>query len=273
MITKRRALTSFKRLKDEELLALAATVYQAMNENPNFPSPKPDTIDLRVTYDDYYERLGSVKQRGGFYEASLKNDSRNQLEKVLKQLAFHVNMVSAGNLSALLSSGFPLSSVSSEVHVPGIVTGLRLQDGRQSGYMRYDFDKVRNTLIYVYQVASERNADGELEWGPNFNTTSTMNNIIGANASLMLTDGFRYHPDSGLIGNSAWLVFRMQYLSLDKRNDSLIIEDKLEKQSYDDAHFSSNEIEEKEERESSPMSWWWLLLLIPVVWKIGKRMT
>lgn len=178
MTTKRRALTNFKHLKDDGLLSQATTVHQAMKGNLNFPNPVPDITVLQSAFDDYQERLGTVKLKGGFYEASLKNDSRKALEGVLRQLAFHVNTIADGDLSMILSSGFPLTAVSISSHFPGVSNTTRLKDGKQRGYFRFDFDKVPDALLYEIQVASTKDVDGELEWDSGFNTTSSMNNII-----------------------------------------------------------------------------------------------
>jgi hypothetical protein len=81
----------------------------------------------------------------------------------------------------------------------------------------------------------------------------------------MLTDGFRFDRDSGLIGNTAELYVRAQSLALEKQNDSLSMEGLSESEKRENAQVKAEESETFKERESSP-SRWWLLALIPVLW-------
>jgi hypothetical protein len=93
---------------------------------------------------------------------------------------------------------------------------------------------------------------------------------FGASATLMLTDGFRFNRDSGLIGNTARIHVRAQSLSLESQNDTLSLERLSGSEKRENAQVKVEEIEKFEERESSP-SRWWLLVLIPVFWFVAKR--
>src|SRR5690606_32836012 len=134
-------LGGFRSAKDEELLVRGSTVLQALTDNAHFPDPTPPLTDLETHLQDFQDKLSIARRRGSPQDTAIKNDSRKVLESTLKQLAFHVSMISDGSLQMLLSSGFEVSGYPRAGDVPDAITGIYLRDGRQSGQMRLDFNK------------------------------------------------------------------------------------------------------------------------------------
>ncbi len=66
---------------------------------------------------------------------------------------------------------------------------------------------------------------------------------FGESATLMLKDGFRFHQDSGLIGNTALLHVHSQIVTTDKQTDSSKLENLSEISSREDAQLKTIEIE------------------------------
>lgn len=100
------------------------------------------------------------------------------MESTLKQLAFHVSTVADGSLQMLLSSGFEVSSYPRSADVPGVISGIFLRDGRQSGQMRLDFNRQPMTLLYEYRYAHEQDEEGNHLWGEPITTSSSRQNIL-----------------------------------------------------------------------------------------------
>jgi hypothetical protein len=90
---------------------------------------------------------------------------------------------------------------------------------------------------------------------------------FGESAVLMLSDGFRFHPDSGLMGGRAVLRYRSQAIASESQKDSLSTESLSEKHFIEDVRIKT---EETEKRKTKPISNWWLLLLVPFFWLIGR---
>lgn len=91
---------------------------------------------------------------------------------------------------------------------------------------------------------------------------------FGESAVLMLNDGFRFHPDSGLMGGSAVLGYRSQAIASESQKDSHSTESLSEKNLIEDVRIKT---EEAEKQKNKPFSIWWLLLLVPLCWFIGRR--
>lgn len=175
----KKANGGFKRKNDEELLALAKTVYAAMNGNVNFPDPTPEMEELELYMEDFSEKLAISNRRGSPFDTAIKNESREELEKVLAALAFYVNREANGTFSILLSSGFKISQSQKRATVPSKINGVILVDGRQTGQMLLRFNAQPNVRLYVYRYTQDRNEEGELQWDEQeFTTSSSRNNLI-----------------------------------------------------------------------------------------------
>ncbi|SEN84167.1 Fibronectin type III domain-containing protein [bacterium A37T11] len=178
-MTATQVLTGYKKLKDNELLALSGTVGKAMGEdNPYFATPQPTLAELQTAQEDFAVKLQISQRRGSPFDTSLKNDSRDALLLVLKRLAFYVNVTANGSLPILLSSGFRLAATQVSAVVPTIPERLKLRDGRQSGQMIFTFDAVKGATLYEYQYAEASETGGEVEWGNRLTTSSSTQNLL-----------------------------------------------------------------------------------------------
>ena len=176
MATKFKALISFSRMKDDELMVTSNTIIGAMTDNTHFPTPSPGLDELQGLLDDFSTKLAVARKRGSPEDTALKNESREPLVDMLRKLGYYVNREADGHLSTLLSSGFPTNSPSGPSLIPLAVEGVQLRDGRQSGQVRLDFVKQRGTLLYEYRYRDI--TDGESLWSDRFSTSSSRGNII-----------------------------------------------------------------------------------------------
>ncbi|SEM22059.1 hypothetical protein SAMN05216436_102270 [bacterium A37T11] len=174
----RTARSGFKHMRDSDLLNLGGTVLAAMTANTNFTNPNPALTVLETALEDYRTKLEASSRRGSPLEVSLKNDSRDALLSVLKQLAFYVNTVANGSLSVILSSGFPSSSIAVKSQVPAIPERLKLADWLQSGQMVFSFDPVLEAWMYEYCYADQKDTDGNIVWPDPLSTTKSRNNLL-----------------------------------------------------------------------------------------------
>jgi len=179
MKTNQKVNLGFTRYSDENVLVIAQTVIAAMTDNVNFAEPTPSLIEVGAVMDDFTEKLAEARKRGSPYDTAAKNDSRVVLESSLAELAFYVNKEAKGNLAAMLSSGFPVSKYRKSILSPEIVRNLVVTDGRSKGEMVLSFDKLPSILFYEYRYSSEKDEQGEVDWGEELIlTTSSRNNLI-----------------------------------------------------------------------------------------------
>ncbi|TYR36926.1 fibronectin type III domain-containing protein [Sphingobacterium phlebotomi] len=176
MAIKPRALVGFGEMKDNEILVAANTILAAMGENPNFPTPIPSLEEVGTLTDDYANKLAAASKRGSPEDNALKKESKEALAEILQQLGHYVNSIAKGHFSRVLSSGFPTQGSKVLPQAPGVVDGLKLEDGRQSGQVQLGFNTQPNIRLYEYQY---RKADVPDEpWSERFITTSSRGNVI-----------------------------------------------------------------------------------------------
>lgn len=99
----------FAALPDSELDNFAAGVISAMTGNPAYPSPPVTMVNLQAAVEDFIAKMAAA-QTGGAAETAAKNDSRQNLVTLLKQVATYVQMMCGEDLGKLLSSGFEAQS-------------------------------------------------------------------------------------------------------------------------------------------------------------------
>lgn len=176
MAIKQKALISFSQMKDEKFLVTSQTILAAMSNNPHYTEPSPSPAVIIPLVDDFSALLSAARKRGAPEDTALKNESRLLLEEELKLLGYYVNTVAKGQLSVLLSSGFPISTKPAPNMVPLAVEMVRLKDGRQSGQVQLDFINQKHALLYEYRFRTK--SEEQSEWSDRYSTTSSRLNII-----------------------------------------------------------------------------------------------
>ncbi|SEM17214.1 hypothetical protein SAMN05216436_102127 [bacterium A37T11] len=168
----------FKQFRDNDLLNQGGTIVTAMTGNANFPNPVPALADVQAAVEDFRVKLEASSRKGSPLETALKNESREALVKLLKQLAFYVNTVADGSLSLVLSSGFPVTSLPSKPSVPPIPTRIKLSDWIQSGQVRLNFDSMPGAWMYEYTFTKDLDEQGTPIYSNSFTTTKSSGNVL-----------------------------------------------------------------------------------------------
>jgi len=176
MSVKPKALIGFSRMKDDELVVAANTILGAMTDNAHFPAPTPGLGDIQGLLDDFTAKLATARKRGSPEDTARKDEAKPLLADALQKLGYYVNTVAKGQLSTLLSSGFPTNATGSVGMIPSMVENVKLRDGRQSGQIRLDFASQQGVRVYEYRY--RRSDDPEAKWSDRFTTTSSRANVI-----------------------------------------------------------------------------------------------
>ncbi len=188
MNIKHQARGGFKHTPDDELLVQAETVLAAMDGNANFATPVPALAAVTAAKEDFSAKLAIARKRSGPEETELKNQSRDALAELLKQLAFYVSTTAAGNLAVILSSGFQATAYPRRGSVPDRPFAVRLYDGRLSGQLVFTLPKVPRALFYEYRYGTRDEASGVHEWSEPILTTSSRDNLVAG-----LDEGVRHY--------------------------------------------------------------------------------
>jgi hypothetical protein len=193
MIT--RVSLSFATLPDGELAAFALAIIDHMTGKDVFPTPPVSMAALRTGMEDFNLKIAAAKT-GGPPDTALKNEARQVLLGMLRQLAGYVQIQSNNEVSTLLSSGFLAMSTNRAQTPLEPPVGLTVRNAG-SGRLVASVNPVKNTSMY----------EGRIK-GPTGDATSAFSGDSQHIVFEGLTAGTNYTIQvralGGLTGHSEW---------------------------------------------------------------------
>ncbi|MGN6803891.1 MAG: hypothetical protein ACTHJN_18475 [Ginsengibacter sp.] len=144
---------SFSKYSDANFQKKAELIYNSMNGNDAFQSLAAQVTAMKASLDQYVTDLQQAGTRDKNAVAR-KNQSREQLTTLLRQLGLNVVVVADGDEVVMVSSGFTLDKKPEPRYItnPGNVT---LSQGLSSGDLYSTVSAVFGAKSYVHQIASE----------------------------------------------------------------------------------------------------------------------
>ena len=140
----------FARLSDSELDNFAHAVADGMTGNATYPAPPVTMANLEAAKTDFTAKLAAA-QAGGAADTAAKNNSRQTLIGVLRQLASYVQMSCNNDQALLLSSGFQTQSAKGASAPLDQATGLRIKNG-STGQLVASVTPVKNASMYEGRI-------------------------------------------------------------------------------------------------------------------------
>ena len=196
-----RVSLAYSRLPDANLVDFTETVEMDLYPNASFPSPPVTQVDLKAAKDAFASALAAMAQ-GGPSSTSAKNDRRDTLQGLLKQLAFYVEVTSNNNLTILLSSGFKdVSNNRNQEQLPA--PSIVYTKNGLSNQSLTTVTAVKNSRSYQLQYALVDEAGSPGEWINAKQTTSSrnipVNDLLSGRVYI-----YRVRAIGGLTGQSDW---------------------------------------------------------------------
>ena len=145
-----RVSLSFARVPDAELDNFTQTVIAQMTANPAFPSPTVTMANLQAAKNDFTAKIAAA-QTGGPPDTAAKNNSRQALLGLLRQLASYVQLTANNDMAVLLSSGFQAMSTNRAQNALEQPQSLVLKNGA-SGQLVARVDPITNTSMYEGRI-------------------------------------------------------------------------------------------------------------------------
>jgi hypothetical protein len=187
----------FAKLSDMELDNFAQGVINKMNGNATFPSPPVTIAALTTAKNDFTTKIAAA-HAGGPADTAAKNNSRQALLGMLRQLASYVQINSNDNFELLLGSGFEAQSTNRASIVLEQPQSLVLKNGA-SGELIASVTPVKNTNMYEGRIKGPTG-----DWiSPNvFTGDSRHISFDGLTAGLVYT--IQVRSLGGATGQSDW---------------------------------------------------------------------
>jgi hypothetical protein len=145
-----RVSLGFARVPDTELDNFAQTIIDGMTGNAAYPAPPVTMANLLTARNDFTAKIAAA-QTGGPPDTAAKNNSRQTLLGMLRQLGGYVQINCNNDMATLLSSGFEAMSTNRAQSQLDQPTGLVIKNGT-SGQLVASINPVKNTSMYEGRI-------------------------------------------------------------------------------------------------------------------------
>src|SRR5438067_6251550 len=161
---------------DSVLVSDVQSILTSMTNNPNYPTPTPALSLVTATLGAFSDAL-SAAAGGGVALTSAKNAKRAELIALMRQLASYTQTACNGDMTMLLSSGFPVQKPQRQPIGPlSTPTNLTLSLGAVSGQLLAKASPVTGAVIYTWQLSK---AATPSVWEDAGQTTGARNSFDG----------------------------------------------------------------------------------------------
>jgi len=141
---------SFAKLPDMEVDNFAQGVVDGMTGNAAYPAPPVTMANLQTAKNDFTAKIAAA-QTGGPPDTAAKNNSRQTLLGLLRQLASYVQINCNNDMALLLSSGFQAMSTNRAQSPLEQPQSPVIKNG-SSGQLVASVSPVKNTSMYEGRI-------------------------------------------------------------------------------------------------------------------------
>jgi hypothetical protein len=185
-----RVSLAFARLPDKELDNFTLGVKDSMTGNTAYPTPPVTMANLDTARVDFEQKIAKAAS-GGPPDTAAKNNSRQVLLGLLRQLASYVQINCNNDMATLLSSGFQAMSTNRAQSPLDQPTSLDVQNGT-SGQLIASVTPVKNTSLYEGRIKGPTG-----DWLPSVFTGDSQHIVFDG-----LTPGTTYTVQIRALGGS-----------------------------------------------------------------------
>lgn len=133
-----------------ELDNFAQRIIDRMTGSTTYPTPLVTIANLQTARDDFTTKIAAA-QAGGPADTAAKNNSRQSLLGMLRQVGSYVQINCNDDMALLLDSGFDAQSTNRAQIVLAQPQGLMLKNG-SSGQLVASISPVKNTNMYEGRI-------------------------------------------------------------------------------------------------------------------------
>lgn len=146
-----RVSLAFARLSDAELDNFTEGVFKGMTDTAAaYPTPPVTMVNLQTARNDFTAKIAAA-QSGGPPDTAAKNNSRQALLGMLRQLAGYVQIPCNNDMALLLGAGFQAMSTNRSQSALDQPQGLVIKNGA-SGQLVASVSPVKNTSMYEGRI-------------------------------------------------------------------------------------------------------------------------
>jgi hypothetical protein len=178
---------------DAQLVVDTNSIFTGLTGNASFLTPNPTLPVINTGLDEFSTALAKAAG-GGMALTAIKNDKRAALVVLLRELASYVQVACKGDLTVLLTSGFPIQKPQrNPIGVLPAPTNVTISLGRRTGELDAAMPPVFGAAIYNWKLAK---ADAPSVVLQSAQTTAASNSFTG------LTPGDVYVAQVNAVGSA-----------------------------------------------------------------------
>jgi hypothetical protein len=185
---------------DNQLIGSVQNAITGLTDNASFATPTPSLTMVTTALSAFTVALADAA-KGGKELTSIKDAKRAELVSLMRQLGSYVTVTSGGDMTKLLSSGFPYQKpIRTPIGVLKAPDGPVLKQGVKSGQFEVSVVPIYGAAAYNWRVA--------LASAPN-TYVQTAQTTAGRHMFEELTPGEVYNVEAnavGAAGPSDWSV-------------------------------------------------------------------
>jgi len=178
---------------DALLISDTNTILTSLTGNPSYPAPSPTLAVITTALNVFIAALADAAD-GGKTLTAIKNARRDDLAALRRELAYYVQVACKGDLTVLLSSGFPIQKPQrSPIGVLPAPTNVTVSLGELSGELDAAMPPVFGAVIYTWRLTA---ASAPTVVVQTVQTTAASNTFTG------LTPGVIYTTEVNAVGSA-----------------------------------------------------------------------
>jgi Fibronectin type III domain len=176
---------------DIELISDVTNIITGMTGNASYPAPSP-TLPAVAAALNAFSTAYSDASGGGVALTSAKNDRRADLVALIRELASYVQVTCKGDLTVLLTSGFPIQKpVRNPIGALPAPSGLTVTFGPYTGQLSASASPVFGASVYNWRISTAAAPTVVVQ---SAQTTAASNTFTG------LTPGVVYNVQVNAVG-------------------------------------------------------------------------
>lgn len=151
------SISFLKNDSDAKFIISVNGIIAAMTGNAHYTTPVPTLAAVTTALDEFTTAMADAVD-GGKTLTAIKNDKREALATLVRQLASYVQVTCDGDMAILLSSGFPTQKPQREpIGVLAAPRDLTVTFGARTGELRAAASPVFGAAIYNWQISTVTN--------------------------------------------------------------------------------------------------------------------
>ena len=151
-----------------------------MTNNATYPAPSPTLAVVEAALATFTEAVADAVG-GGVKLTSAKNDAREALAVLLRELASYVHVNCKGDMTKLLSSGFPIQKPTRQpIGTLPAPSKLEVSLGAISGQINAAAEPVRGAVLYSWNLSLASAPDKPVQTTQTTAASTTFNDLTPA---------------------------------------------------------------------------------------------